>query len=368
MRVAIVHDYLNQCGGAERVLEVLHTLFPDAPVFTLIFDRARMPEQYKKWDIRESFLRKLPFIKRHYEKYFVLMPLAIESFNLNNYDLVISISSAWSKGVITLPSTHHINYMLNPMRFAWDSFHSLIAARSGLNKILLFLGLHYVRLWDESTSRRPNTVVAISKTVAKRIEKFYGIESIIIYPPINTEFFTVDKKVKKENYFLIVSRLRPYKRIDIAVEAFNETKLPLLIIGEGSSIGALKRMANPNIQFLGRKTDEEIRAYYRRAQALIFPTFEDFGIVPLEACACGTPVIAFRQGGATETIVEGKSGVFFFPQTSDALVETVIHFQAEDFKPDIVRKHALKFGTAEFINDLRRLIEDVTKQKKQLTM
>ncbi|TET18653.1 MAG: glycosyltransferase [Candidatus Cloacimonadota bacterium] len=190
----------------------------------------------------------------------------------------------------------------------------------------------------------------------------------MIYPPINTEFFTVDKKVKKEPFFLIVSRLRPYKRIDIAIKAFNETKLPLLIIGEGSSKGALKRVANRNIQFLGKKTDEEIRAYYRRAQALIFPTFEDFGIVPLEACACGTPVIAFRQGGTTETIVEGKSGTFFSPQTSDALVETVIHFQAEDFKPDTVRKHALKFGTAEFINGLRRLIEDVTKQKKKPAM
>ncbi len=349
MKVAFVHDYLNQYGGAERVLEVLHSLFPQAPVYTLIFDRRRMPVHFQKWDIRESFLRKFPFEKKHYEKYFLLMPLAVESFNLNEYDLVISISSAWAKGVMTLPSTYHINYMLNPMRFAWDSFHPLINARGGLSKILLFMGLHYVRSWDENTRNRPDKIVAISHTVAQRVKKFYRIAPQIVYPPVNTDYFSYDKKVKKDDFFLIVSRLRPYKRIDLAIDAFNETKLPLLIIGEGSLKASLTRKARRNVQFLGRKTDEEVRDYYRRAKALIFPTFEDFGIVPLEACACGTPVIAYGQGGAMETIVEGKSGTFFSPQTSEALLEVLLNFHVEDYDAETVRTQALRFSTEEFI-------------------
>jgi glycosyltransferase involved in cell wall biosynthesis len=364
MKVAFAHDYLNQYGGAERVLEVLHSLFPKAPVYTLIFDRTRMPRHFQEWNIRESFLRKFPFEKRHYEKYFLLMPLAVESFSLNEFDLVISISSAWSKGLITLPSTYHINYMLNPMRFAWDSFHPLINARGGLGKLLLVFGLHYVRLWDENTRNRPDKIVAISNTVAKRIEKFYKISPLVIYPPVNTDFFTLDPKMKKEEFFLIVSRLRPYKRIDIAIEAFNMTKLPLLIIGEGSLKAALRRKAHPNIQFLGRKSDEEVRNFYRRAKALIFPTFEDFGIVPLEACACGTPVIAFGEGGATETIVEGKSGTFFNPQTSEALAEVLLNFHAEDYDAETVRKQAMRFSTEEFVKKFRVLIDDVFKKRK----
>jgi glycosyltransferase involved in cell wall biosynthesis len=253
--------------------------------------------------------------------------------------------------------------MLNPMRFAWDSFHPLINARGGLGKLLLFLGLHYVRLWDENTSNRPDKIVAISNTVSKRIEKFYKIAPQVIYPPVNTDFFTLDKKVKKEDFFLIVSRLRPYKRIDIAIEAFNETKLPLLIIGEGSLKAALKRKAHRNIQFLGRKTDEGVRDFYRRAKALIFPTFEDFGIVPLEACACGTPVIAFGDGGATETIVEGKSGAFFQPQTAEALVEALLNFHSGDFKPEIVRKQALRFSTEQFVKKFKKLIRNVTPKR-----
>lgn len=364
MKVAFVHDYLNQYGGAERVLEVLHGMFPDAPVYTLIYDRKKVGKYFKGWDIRESFLRKFPFEKKHYEKYFLFMPLAIESFDLNEYDLVISGSSAWAKGVITLPSTIHINYVHNPMRFAWNSFHPLINARSGASKILLFLGLHYVRLWDEVSSNRSDLVVANSQTVAKRIEKFYRIKPTIINPPVDNNFFCIDNDVKKDDFFLIVSRLRPYKRIDIAIEAFNQTKLPLLIIGEGSLKASLRRQAHHNVQFLGRKTDDEVRGYYRRAKALIFPTFEDFGIVPLEACACGTPVIAYGEGGATETIVEGKSGTFFHPQTSEALLETVLNFHAEDYEPETVRKQALRFSKEEFVKQFRILIDHAFKKRK----
>jgi glycosyltransferase involved in cell wall biosynthesis len=206
--------------------------------------------------------------------------------------------------------------------------------------------------------------VAISNTVARRIEKFYKITPPVIYPPVNTEFFTIDKNVKKEDFFLVVSRLRPYKRIDLAIEAFNKTKLPLLIIGEGSLKGPLTRVAKRNIQFLGKKTDDEVRDYYRRAKALIFPTFEDFGIVPLEACACGTPVIAFGEGGATETIVDGRSGTFFHPQTAEALAEVLLNFHAEDFKQETVRKQAMRFSTEKFVKNFKRLIKNAKKKKK----
>jgi glycosyltransferase involved in cell wall biosynthesis len=360
VKVALVHDYLNQYGGAERVLEILHGMFPDAPVYTLIYDHRRMPDFFKDWHIIESFLGKLPFNRRHYEKYFFLMPLAIESFNLNDYDLIISISSAWAKGVITMPSATHINYMLNPMRFVWHSYQPLMKSRKGLNKILLFIGLHSIRLWDEITSNRPDVIIGISKTVAKRIEKFYGIKPPIIYPPVNTKFFTPDKRVKKEDFFLIVSRLRPYKRIDIAISAFNDLKLPLLIIGEGLHKGELVRQARRNIQFLGKRSDEEVRSHYRRARAVIFPTFEDFGIVPLEASACGTPVIAFKAGGATETIEEGKNGTFFYPQSEEALKEAIVHFRDGDFDMEEVRKVSLKFSEEQFISNMRGVIEKFT--------
>ncbi|OQX55840.1 MAG: hypothetical protein B5M53_03815 [Candidatus Cloacimonas sp. 4484_209] len=364
MKVAIVHDYLNQLGGAERVLEVFHSMFPDAPVYTLIYDRARMPAFYKQWDIRESFIGRLPFTKKHYEKYFFLMPLAIESFNLNDYDLVISISSAWAKGVITLPQTLHIDYMLNPMRFTWNSFHPLVNSRRGLTKILLYAALHFVRLWDENTSRRPDAIITISETVKRRIEKFYGLEPVVIYPPADTDFFTPDKNVKKEDFFLVVSRLKPYKRIDVAVEAFNELKLPLLIIGEGPMKGELMRKARRNIQFLGWRSDEEIRSFYRRAKALIFPTEEDFGIVPLEAGACGTPVIALAKGGALETVEEGQNGVFFYPQTPEALMEAVLNFHSEDFDTDEVRKVALKFSKDRFIEYFNSVINEFLSNRK----
>ena len=364
MRVAIVHDYLNQYGGAERVLEVFHKLYPDAPIYTIIYNRTRMPNYLKKWNIIESFIGKLPFNKSNYEKYFFLMPFAVESFDLSGFDLVISSSSAWSKSVITLPSTTHICYMHNPMRFVWHSYHPLINARKGLTKLMLFLLLHFLRLWDENTSKRPDIIVANSKNVSKRIKKFYGIESSIIYPPVNTDFFTPDENIKKEDFFLIVSRLRPYKRIDIAIRAFNEMKLPLLIIGEGSMRGRLERIANRNIQFLGRRSDDEVRSFYRRARGVIFPTFEDFGIVPLEASGCGTPVISFKQGGATETIIEGVNGKFFYPQTPEALMDAVLHFHPEDFNARDIREVALRFSEKKFIENFRGVIEAITEQKK----
>jgi len=364
LRVAFVYDYLNNYGGAEKVLEVLHELFPDAPIYTLTFDSTHIPDCFRKRDIKESFIGRFPFIKRQCEKYSFLTPLAIESFDLNNYELVISLSSGWSYNIITLPSTIHINYMLNPKRFAWTSYHPMLEVGGGFNKVLFFLGLHFIRDRSESICRKPDTIVAGSKRVENRVEDLYSIKPETIPPPVDTDFYFPNKKVKKEDYFLIVSKLLPCERIDVAISAFNRTKLPLLIIGEGSEKGNLERSAKRNIQFLGKRVDEEVRSFYRRAKALIVPVCDDFGIFPLEACACGTPVIAFSEGGASEVIEEGRNGIFFYPQSPEALIDTVLNFSQEDFNESNVREVSLRFNKRQFIENFRRKIEEIEEKKK----
>ncbi len=361
MRVALVHDYLNQYGGAERVLEALRELFPDAPIYTIIHTPENLPPRFRDWDIRTSFLNDLPFVKKHYEKYLPLFPLAVESFNFDEYDLVISDSSAWVKGIITGPGTLHISYCYTPMRFAWDMYHLTLENKGKFYRRLLIPVLHYLRTWDVASSRRVDHFIAISTIVKERIKKYYGRDADVVYCPVDTETFTPDPSTKKEDFFLVVSRLKPYKRIDIAIEAFNRLGLPLVIIGDGPEKGRLMRMARPNIHFLGdmkgREGDKIIASYYRRAQALIFPTLEDFGIVPLEAQACGTPVIAFRGGGAVESVIEGKTGTFFHPQSPEALVEAVKRFDPGKFDPDVLVKHAKKFGKEEFKKKIKRIVD-----------
>ncbi len=316
MKVALIHDYLNQYGGAERVLESIHNIFPDAPVYTLLYTPESMRDEINKWDIRVSFLQKLPFVKKHYEKYLALFPLAIESFDLSDYDIVISDSSAWAKGVFTRAKTLHISYCYNPMRFAWEAFYSYtIGEHSKFSRVLLRMLMNYLKIWDYTNSQRVNYIIAISHIVRERIKKYYHRDADIIFPPCNIDIFTYDEDVKKEDFFLIVSRFKHYKRIDIAVEAFNRLGIPLVVIGYGAEKGKLMRMAKKNIHFLTPNTDKEIEWYYRRAQALIFPGIEDFGIVPVEAMATGTPVIAYGEGGLTDTVVAGKTGEFFYKQT-----------------------------------------------------
>ncbi len=372
MKVALIHDYLNQYGGAERILESIHNIFPDAPVYTLLYNPAMMHSKINSWDIRVSFLQKLPFIKKHYEKYLALFPLAIESFDLSDYDIVISDSSAWAKGVFTRAKTLHISYCYNPMRFAWEAFYSYtIGSHTKFARFFLRVLMNYLKIWDYTNSQRVNYVVAISHIVRERIKKYYRRDADIIFPPCNTDFFTYDKNVKKEAFYLIVSRFKYYKRIDIAVEAFNRLGLPLIIIGYGSEKGRLMRMAKKNVHFITNveddkvKEDEKIRWYYRRAQALIFPGIEDFGIVPVEAMATGTPVIAYGEGGLTDTVVAGKTGEFFYEQTPEALAEAVKNFKPEKFDPEILRKRALDFSRENFERRFKNYILEKYKNLKQ---
>uniref|UniRef100_A0A7C3J713 Glycosyltransferase family 4 protein n=1 Tax=candidate division WOR-3 bacterium TaxID=2052148 RepID=A0A7C3J713_UNCW3 len=355
MKIGIVHDYLNQYGGAERVLEVLLEIFPQSTVFTLIYDKNKISPFLSKQNIKKSFLNRFPFSKFYYEYLLPFYPAAVESFDTREFDIIISNSSAWAKGVVTNTKTMHVTYCLNPMRFVWESFFPLIKKKGVISKGLKII-LSQIRIWDEVSSKRPDFYITISKTVQKRLKKYYDIESPIIYPPINTEFFVPDQNKRQEEFFLIVSRLKPYKSIELAIESFNRLKKPLVIIGEGTHYNYLKSIAERNIQFLNYVDDKKLLSYYQRCRALIFPQIEDFGIVSLEAQACGKPVIALKKGGALETVVEGKTGLFFEKQSVDSLTDAIKRFEQISFSQKECRDNALKFSKERFKKEFKEKI------------
>jgi glycosyltransferase involved in cell wall biosynthesis len=355
MKVAIVHDYLNQMGGAERVVTVLHEMFPDAPIFTTIVDRGILPKELAEADIRSSWMQKLPGLKKHFKKYLPLYPRAIESLNVRDYDLIISSSSAFAKSAVKGEKSLHVCYCYTPMRFTWD-FENYIQ-REDLNLFFrrtLPLVIAGLRNWDEKTKNRPDYYIAISSAVKNRIKKFYGREAEVIYPPVDVQKYSPTGHIG--NYYLIVSRLNSYKKIDLAVEAFNKLGLPLKIVGSGPFFKTLKNLARPNVGFLQRLTDREVADYYAHCKALIFPGEEDFGIVPIEANAAGRPVIAFQGGGALDTINEGVNGLFFKEHTVESLRHAVQSFESGkyNFDPQTIRMQALRFDKGIFktkIND-----------------
>ena len=347
MRIAIVHDYLNQFGGAERVVAALHELYPDAPIYTSIYDEQRMPDIFKKMDIRTSFMQKFPFVFKFFKWYLLFYPLAFESFDLSEYDVILSSSSAFAKGVKKRDGQLHICYCYTPMRFVWRYEDYVKRENFSLPvKMVLPIILGPVRKWEKESLKGVDYFVAISETIAERIQKTYGRRSVIIYPPVETQKYKISSIDK--DYFLVVSRLNPYKRIDIVVRAFNRLGLSLKIIGGGSDLDNLQRMAKPNIEFMGRQPDKVIAKHYAECRALIFPGEEDFGIVPVEAMSAGRPVIAYKSGGATETVVDGKTGILFDAQTPEALISAVEKFQFELFRKHEIRERALQFDKEVF--------------------
>ena len=358
MKVALVHDYLNQMGGAERVVIALHELFPDAPIYTSIYDPARVDPAFQKMDIRTSFMQKLPLVTKHHQPYLPLYPFAMEKLDLRGYDLVLSSSSAFSKGVITRPETLHICYCHTPMRWCWNYEEYVERERLGkvARAILPFL-ITKLRTWDQISAMRVDHFVANSPIVAERIRKYYRREAIYIPPPVEASRFPFDPTIETENYFLILSRLVPYKRIDLAIEACNQLQLPLVIIGGGRDLERLKRMAGPTIRFLGKLPDEEVLHYYTHCRAFIFPGEEDFGITPLEAQACGRPVIAYGAGGALATIVDGITGIFFREQTVKSLTTVLASFNEQMFNPYVIHNHALEFDIPRFRRRILQFIE-----------
>jgi len=358
MKVALVHDFLTQYGGAEKVLEAFHEIWPEAPIYTLFYDKKRLP-QYKNWDIRVSPIQNLPFGVSHYRWYLALMPTAIERFDLRGYDLVISDSSAYAKGVLTHGKTVHITYCHSPTRYLWSDAYDYLEGLRGAEKIFKkFLPplLTYLRNWDYLAAQRPDYFLTNANFVARRIKKYYHRDSKVIPPPVETDKFYISNEIK--DYFLVVSRLRPYKRVDLAIQAFNKLKIPLKIIGGGENKG-LRKIAGPFIEFLGEVSEEEKVKYLSQAKALIFPQEEDFGITAVEAMAAGRPVIAYQSGGALETVIDGKTGLFFNEQTWSSLANAVIKFNELNFNPQEIRFHALKFSKERFKKEIIEFVNKV---------
>ncbi len=393
MKVALVYDRVNKIGGAERVLKVLHEIFPKAPLFTAVYNKktARWADVFA---VKTTFLHHIPKASTNHEYFAWLAPLAFEELNLDEYDLVISITSEYAKGIITKPGTLHICYCLTPTRYLWSGYQTYFT--SGWFRLLSKPFVNYLRSWDKVAAQRPDYYIAISQTVRERIKKYYGRESVVVYPPITLEddrrWKVEGRNLKmeggslinhlssnfknlpstfyhppsKKQYFLLVSRLVPYKRIDIAVEAFNQLGWPLKIVGTGREFEKLKAAAASNIEFLQNLTDEALSSYYQDCIALIFPGEEDFGLAILEAQSFGKPIIAYGSGGALETVVEGKTGEFFAPQTKEALVEKLKSFDATRYNVKDCQRQAEKFSKERFKIDLINLIDLISKKHQIL--
>jgi glycosyltransferase involved in cell wall biosynthesis len=365
MKVALVHDYLNQMGGAERVVIAFHQMFPDAPIYTSIYDPQRVDPVFQEMDIRTSFMQKFPLVTRHHQPYLPFYPFAMESLDLRDYDLVLSSSSAFGKGVITRPETMHICYCHTPMRWCWNYREYVEREQLGAmaRRVLPFL-ITGLRMWDQVSAMRVDHFIANSPVVAARIQKYYRRDAVVIPPPVEVSRFSFDPGIEREDYFLIVSRLIPYKRIDLAIEACNRLHLPLVIIGAGRDMERLKRMAGPTIRFLGRLSDQEVLHYYARCRAFLFPGEEDFGITPLEAQASGRPVIAYGRGGSLASIVEGITGEFFYEQTVDSLAAVLASFEERRYKSQTIRNHALEFDTSRFRRRILQFIGAKMSERK----
>ncbi|MBT3293836.1 MAG: glycosyltransferase [Verrucomicrobia bacterium] len=359
LRVQLCHDWLSGMRGGERVLEILCEGFPEAPIYTLLSNPAAISDTIRSHPIHTSWMQRLPGISRHYRRLLPLFPAAINSLRPAPADLVISTSHCVAKSLRPHPGAKHISYCFTPMRYAW-LFYAEYFGSNPAKALLVKPILACLRWWDRKTANRVDRFVGISEHVRERIQRCYGREADVVYPPVNTHIWTPDAAVPKGDFDLIVSALVPYKRVDLAVEAYTRSGTPLTIVGVGGQLARLKQMAGANITFLERASDETILDLYRRARLLVFPGEEDFGIVPLEAQSCGTPVVAYRKGGATETVIEDQTGVFFDTQTPDALWEAVELCGQREWDPAILRRHAERFGVANFIQGMADVIERVT--------
>jgi glycosyltransferase involved in cell wall biosynthesis len=391
MKVAIIHDWLTGMRGGEKCLEVFCEIFPDADLYTLIHIPGSVSKTIENRNIKTSFIQNLPFTKKHYRSFLPLFPSVIESFNLKGYDLILSSSHCVAKGIIPPPDVPHISYIYTPMRYVWDLYQDYFGEeRVGwLSKKAIGILAHYLRMWDAASSNRVDYFAAISHHVAKRVEKYYRRNADVIYPPVDCDKFSLSEippyppflKGGEGGFYLIVSAFAPYKRLDIAIEAFNRIDFKLKIIGDGQDEKRLRGLAKSNIEFLGWQGDNILREYYAKCKALIFPGEEDFGIVPLEAMASGKPVIAYGKGGALETVIPinppfppfnkgGKggiisqqsavspTGIFFHEQTPESLIEAVKYFEENQnrFDKSSIRNHALKFDRAIFKEKIRSYI------------
>ena len=360
MKVALVHDYLLNYGGAERVLSSLQKIYPDADIFTLLYDE-KLANYFPKEKVKVSFLNKLPnLIKKRHKFLLPFFPMAIESFDLSKYDIVISSSSIFAKGVVTNPGTIHICYCHSPARFLWDYNERYLKDEKNnflFSPFIKFL-IHKTRIWDRSSAERVDFWIANSNVTKKRIEKYYKKDAKIIYPPID-KLSCKTTEWKEKNYFLVVSRLSPYKKIDIIVNAFNKLELPLIVVGDGREMDKLKKIAKNNIKFTGFIPDDELACYLKNCKAFIMAQEEDFGIAPIEAMSFGNPVLAFKKGGSLEWLEEGKTGEFFEDQTVEVLADGVRRIKDSSL---IYDKSYIKHSSDRFnFNNFKKELEDFVK-------
>ena len=355
--IALVHDWITNFAGGERVLLQMSEMFPEAPIFTSVFD-PKGAQPFSEKDVRPSFLQKYPLLKSKRELLVPLTPFAFEQIDLSKYDLILSSCSMPSKGVLSKPGSIQICYCHTPSRYLWEPE---VDTRANLG---LFSGLrqrvaHNLRIWDRVAADRVDYFLANSKYIAARIKKYYQRDSIVVYPPVDINAYLPGKQSEVKDYFLFVSRLVSYKKCDLVIDAFNDLGLPLKVIGRGPDKKYLQKKAKNNIEFLGYLSNEEMKKYYQEAKAFVFAAEEDFGIVPVEAMACGRPVIAYGKGGVTETVVDGVTGVLFNEQTPQCLIETVKKFDSEIFDVKKIRAQAEKFSTEIFKQKYIEAIESI---------
>ncbi len=365
-KIAIVHDWLTGMRGGEKVLESICELYPDADVLSLVHIPGSVSPVIERHPITTSFLQRFPKIDQKYRWCLPLMPMAVESLPMKSYDLVLSTSHCVAKGVRVGREAVHICYCHTPMRYIWDMFDQYFGKgrASPMVRNAMLAVRPFLRRWDVDTASRVDHFIANSEHVKKRIRRYYYRDAEVIHPPVEVERLAISEDPK--NYYLIVSAFAPYKRIDLAIEAFNRLKLPLKIIGTGQERKKLEGMADANIEFLGWQPDEAVRSCYQNCKALIFPGEEDFGIAPVEAQAAGRPVIALGRGGALETVLDGETGLFFHEQSVEGLIEAVEKFEAVEgsFDPQVIRKNAERFSRERFEMEYKNFVEDKMRERR----
>lgn len=359
-RIALVHDYFIQMGGAERVAEELHKLFPKAPMFTTVDKRRKFPKEVNGATVNTSWMQNLPGIKKKFRHYFALYPLAVETFDFSEFDLIVSSSSGYAKGVHKRPDAVHVCYCHTPMRWVWR--YKNYAARErfgfGVKQILPFF-MAGLKRWDLRASQQPDHYIVNSKVVANRVKEIYKRDATVIPPPVDVSRFSAKNGEKEEDFYLILSRLISYKRLDLAIEACQKMRRRLVVIGDGPDRKRLEKLGNKYTKFLGRQPDDVVVKYANRCRALLFPGEEDFGITPLELNAAGKPIIAFHKGGALETVLEGITGVFFFEQTADSMAEAIREMESKHWNKKALRRHARSFDKAVFADRILEFLSQV---------
>jgi glycosyltransferase involved in cell wall biosynthesis len=363
MKVAIIHYWLVGMRGGEKVIEALCEMYPQADIFTHVYVPGSVSDRIRRHKVIPTFINALPRAAKMYKNYLPLMPLALEQLDLRGYDLIISSESGPSKGIIPSSDALHVCYCHTPMRYIWNMYHDYRNSAGRLARLMMPPLTHYLRMWDVTSAARVDSFVANSATVARRIHRYYGANSAVIHPPVDTDAFSIAAPSELADYYLMAGELVSYKRPDLAVRAFNEMKLKLVVIGGGEMLDEIRRLAGPTVTVLGAQPFDVLKQHYARCRALIFPGEEDFGMVPVEAMASGRPVVAFGRGGATETVADGVTGVFFSEQTVEAISSAVRSLAGIEIDSGKIAAHARQFGRDQFFQKMRTHIDQLLAEK-----